>query len=367
MERRNLQSPFYRSLSMVVVGVVNGSCWCGIQTGPNILSWHYYPPEFAPVDKPNSGVPDPFLSFLGRDFLVSHSSNCLLLCERLPDYRRGYKYITYCVCNPTTKEYVLLPQPIQQPYFPINSISIAFDPSKSAHYKVVCISGTKSSHCCVNIYSSKTGLWRLSEQGPRIHRMCRKGVFWNGALHWTTGCYQSTLSFHVEKESFQTTKLPPKPTPLEIPRIYKYFGESNGHLYLIETYNVMVTEFHILEMKSDYSQWSVKYSVNFDSVLKAYPEMLVPSVLFYSEKDLKDPCLRISFTGLRFLVREGGELVLWMCIPGKIIWYRITDGTFGKYCDLATRMYGGCYFGGYSWLEVHSYSNTLSSIRPTSS
>ncbi|XP_058071436.1 F-box protein At5g07610-like [Magnolia sinica] len=336
-----------------------------LQPAPRIFD--YLSPEFAPIDRPNSGVPDPSLSFLEEGFELKNSCNGLLFCQR----NMG-EDITYCVCNPTIMEYKLLPQLPKNKF--IYCSSIVFDPSKSPHYKVVCVSRTKLKHVGIDIYSSQTGLWRASVEAFYEDRwlLNEKGVLWNGALHWTT-LRKSFVSFHVERESFWTTKMPPKSSRSDS-QTCRYFGESNGHLYFIETDDscktILPIEFDIWEMEHDYSQWCVRYHVNLDAMVKAYPEMLVPRVIYFNPDKEKYPergPLCVSFTVLHLLLQERGEEVLWIYIPGKIIKYQIRDGTFVDYYDLPRRTYYGLHFSGYSWHDVFKFSNTLSSVQSSHS
>ncbi|KAH0676471.1 hypothetical protein KY285_024272 [Solanum tuberosum] len=71
----------------------------------------------------------------------------------------------YYVCNPTTKHYTALPKSVlETENSKIHGISLAFDPAKSPHYKVICVRDSVSSpqHYQIEIYSAQTGPWRLS-------------------------------------------------------------------------------------------------------------------------------------------------------------------------------------------------------------
>lgn len=53
-----------------------------------------------------------------------------------------------------------------------------------------------------------------------------------------------------------------------------YFGESNGHLHLIEINNAPATRFSVYEMEMDYSGWFVKYHVDLGIVMETFPEAI---------------------------------------------------------------------------------------------
>ncbi|KAL8506350.1 hypothetical protein ACS0TY_017287 [Phlomoides rotata] len=87
---------------------------------------------------------------------IVQSTNGLLLCcshLNMVSYMRCYIY------NPTTKKFLQLP--ILDIKFPrIKGMSLAFDPTKSPHYKVVCVYFGLNNAFEFVVYSSKTRSWR---------------------------------------------------------------------------------------------------------------------------------------------------------------------------------------------------------------
>ncbi|XP_059627097.1 F-box protein At5g07610-like [Cornus florida] len=65
---------------------------------------------------------------------IIHSCNGLLLCCLK---KPGYSPRSYQVYNPTTKQFRSLPWPFSRTSYPADPLYLAFDPSKSLHYKVV--------------------------------------------------------------------------------------------------------------------------------------------------------------------------------------------------------------------------------------
>ncbi|OMO62609.1 hypothetical protein COLO4_32995 [Corchorus olitorius] len=51
---------------------------------------------------------------------------------------------TYFICNPTTREYKILPTPPVDSDHLCSSASLAFDPLKSPHYKIIYVSVSKA-------------------------------------------------------------------------------------------------------------------------------------------------------------------------------------------------------------------------------
>ncbi|KAJ0099818.1 hypothetical protein Patl1_20698 [Pistacia atlantica] len=178
--------------------------------------------------------------------VILHSCNGLLLCGNV-DWR---KPMHQCfIFNPITKQRTKLPHIMGSP---------------PDDY------GGRLSN---EIYSSETnGPWRLSGGTVRAlsYMKFKEGVFWNGALHWFT-CLVACLYFTVDEETIHELPMPPLPKGTFLRKCY-YFGESRGHLHLIEVYNPC-TIFNVYEMPRDYSGWFAKYHVDLGEVVNAYPEM----------------------------------------------------------------------------------------------
>ncbi|KAJ0098331.1 hypothetical protein Patl1_20703 [Pistacia atlantica] len=217
--------------------------------------------------------------------MVLQSCNGLLLCCSLKaqEFARFLDFNffeNYYVFNPTTKKYKMLPPlPARTGVFrAVPGIFLAFDPSKSPHYKVICVrsiyDSLEDTRFEMLIYSSKTGGWQVSVNtflGP-FSLTLLGGVYWNGAIHWIN-FWQKSLYLDVEEEEVREMPMPPIPDGYE-DRIFCYFGESGGHLHLVEIYNNLSVLFNVFEMEKDYSKWFVKYQVDLRGIATAYPEML---------------------------------------------------------------------------------------------
>ncbi|KAH7843070.1 hypothetical protein Vadar_012314 [Vaccinium darrowii] len=190
---------------------------------------------------------------------MHRSCNGLLLCST-------FHYCSYYLLNPTTKQHVALDPPPNcalPAYEAIVGFHLAFDPSKSPHYKVICVSWAAICRYQIDIYSSETRHWRVS--GNRFtEQRCGdrfiEGVFWNGNIHWS-GAW---LRFNVDLECLE--RMPAAPVYRQYScrgERYRYFGESNDHLHLIQE---LGKEFRVFEMERDYSGWFVKYHVDLSGV-----------------------------------------------------------------------------------------------------
>ncbi|XVF11357.1 hypothetical protein REPUB_Repub08aG0020800 [Reevesia pubescens] len=119
-------------------------------------------------------------------------------------------------------------------------ISLPFDPTKSSHYKVVCLQepdpwlGFRDDpesvyvNQQIEIYSSQTQSWRLPGNPfiAEVNTGFKGGVFYNGAIHWLTGWGTTSPYFNVEEAKLRQLQMPPFPDDWEDLRRYHYFWES---------------------------------------------------------------------------------------------------------------------------------------------
>uniref|UniRef100_A0A5B7BI65 F-box domain-containing protein n=1 Tax=Davidia involucrata TaxID=16924 RepID=A0A5B7BI65_DAVIN len=224
-----------------------------------------------------------FLNFVDwvSEIRSFHSCNGLFCVYVSTNWHRGYFYIY----NPTTNQSIKLPLSDRPEIAHIEALNLAFDPSKSPHYKVVCVWESIGSTYQFSTYTSETGLWRDSgesliseplDDNDNCRHFFGKGVFWNGAIHWVSKS-DPFVCFDVDRECFKPMPTTPIPEG-RLKRKIKYFGESGGHLYLIEDNGPRKKLLDVLEMEIDYSKWFVKYHVDLDAMFVAFPHM-VPSVL----------------------------------------------------------------------------------------
>ncbi|KAG6733052.1 hypothetical protein I3842_01G207600 [Carya illinoinensis] len=288
-------------------------------------------------------APKPSLSFIDGEngVCIKHSCNGLLLCSSFRCHEEDRKYY---ICKPTTKQYMPLPGPQCKTVF---GISIAFN---------------LKTHPITN---SNTGCWRLSGNPFEVlvDFLFNRGVFWKGALHWV-GRGVSSLRFDVERELLHTMLMPPIPEGWGwAERRFEYFGESGGHLYLIENYGPQKAVFDVMEMNGYYSGWFVKYHVNLDGPL--------PAPFPFNPRHHQEFHRRV-FSVLHIFHRRVGEReesILVLHIPGDLTLYNLGDNPLGSLSDLypmrmvenpilpyawKSRNLGLCY----TWESIHPFSNT---------
>lgn len=292
---------------------------------------------FVSLDDPNTPSPYRTLTFAHDPFdpqriRILRSCNGLLLCCTY--YLARFEQRNTYVYNPSTNQLDTLPPAIRVNHF----VGLAFDPSKSPHYKVIAFVTKSDFIGDFHIYSSETGTWRLAVQSffrsPDMELDI--GVFWHGCIHWLgdlnlESVPGSTLSdclyFNVDECRLGT--FPRPPFDMKWSSIRSYFGESEDHLHFIGV-GPSVTSLSVYEMKSDYSEWFIKYWIDLAPISKVFPEMTESKARYHLGNNYAVAVLslirRENFQEDSFLVLE---------IPGKAIRYNLVDSSFKAIWDFA--------------------------------
>ncbi|XP_040369590.1 F-box protein At5g07610 [Rosa chinensis] len=274
---------------------------------------------------------------------IVQSCNGLFLCCPLPAEDSSFSATTtskplYYVLNPTTNQFSTLTPPAAAAATTgkprVFGCALAFDPSKSPHYKVVfiwCVNEPIHAGWCpyhhIEIYSSETRSWRLLDSSFDTQPQVRyeEGVYCNGAVHWVgTDCEMSY--YHIDEERVGLVDGFPRSHEKNLyTRLSRYFRESHGggHLHLIDIYGYSLTKFEVMEMGRDYSGWFVKYNVDLDPLCTTSPQIL-----------------RAIFVLLTLAPEENEEdeesSSLLLHTPGKVISYNLRNKTF-KSIDLTPK------------------------------
>ncbi|PRQ36131.1 putative F-box domain-containing protein [Rosa chinensis] len=346
-----------------------------------LLGNHEIPPGWNPFKtlKNSDSVPDE------SKLRILQSCNGLFLCH-IPRSGLETKNHPVYVVNPTTNEFRALSFPVVRHSSDSLFVryALAFDPSISPHYKVVCVNNftfyyNRGKHK-IDIYSSKTGEWkhldtpffpRPSDEGRHPHFMnkamhfdCRSregAIYCNGAVHWIRDIGEASLPFYsfpdgkfirneadvlhyfdIGQERFLVASATP-PVPLvakNFPRLLtqRYFGECGGCLYLIEIYQRCNTQyFEVMEMETDYSGWFVKYrhyrviSGDLNPIVAALPgqDWNAFVVLCLSGKEETSQEIDDKV--------EDSSTDLLLHMPGKIISYNLRNKTFNTSIELANK------------------------------
>ncbi|KAK6945203.1 F-box domain [Dillenia turbinata] len=306
---------------------------------------------FVPLSQSLSSPPCSSLNFAHDSVKILQSCHGLLCCSSVLTINKSRNYYIY---NPTTKQFSTLPR-LKYENSTVFGVNLAYNPMKSPHYEVICVlASVLPSQYKIEIFSSDEKFWRPfgeSFSAP-IDMVFHNGVYWNNSIHWisSTGV---ALFLSLEAECIKPMPLPQMVRNFgTAARRFRYFGESQGHLHLIEVYGSRTTQFDVFEMESDYSTWFVKYKVDLDYVVSSFPMIM--------RRNRNDPS-DLDFYAFFILcvVREENEesSSLVLNVPGKIISYNFKDKSFRQICDLGVK--GSIDFG---WFDVYQYFETLSSV-----
>ncbi|KAK1363002.1 F-box domain-containing protein [Heracleum sosnowskyi] len=298
---------------------------------------------FVSLDKKNT--PSPFRTpafahdiYDPQKIRILQSCKGLLLCSSAFFNPRGE--CNGYVYNPSTNQLATLPKHPLGIGFGILLIGLTFDPLKSIHYRVIGLTTSRSGSAGdFYIYSSETETWRSSIQSyvsaPGMHFF--GGVYWKGCMYWLSELHTSSepessvsdcLYLNVDEERLGAFPRPPIVVRSSSRRSL-YFGESEDHLHVIEVcpYD---TSLSVYEMKSDYSEWFVKYQIDLDPISKVFPEMTKHKYIF---RDKSDYAVAVLSLIRRENFREDSFVVLE--IPGKAIRYNLVDRSFEVVWDFS--------------------------------
>lgn len=301
--------------------------------------------DFVPFDC-EKHVKPPFktLNFHGNvsnsGTVILHSSNGLMLCHSLHEYyHKMSKEIVYnakyYVYNPTINQVATLPKLEGCDWFQRRprGMTLAFDPLKSPHYKVVCVRGYLWSDHLYNIeiYSSEKKNWKMSGKpfANQIDTEFMGGVYWNDAVHWIN---KKGYIFYLKMEEDRLDQIP---TPIvregwNVKRHCYPLVESRDCLLFIDIFPPFSMKFDVHEMHRDYSGWSVKYHIDLNESITSFPVTTeMPLSHLGIVRFLQSFVIHCLVLGER---EEDSFLVLEF--PGKAIRYNVVLKTFQELCDL---------------------------------
>ncbi|GJT63048.1 hypothetical protein Tco_1006581 [Tanacetum coccineum] len=221
---------------------------------------------FAPLDDRITASPfGSIITHAGSHFSVSQSCNGLLLCKNIHTFRECLVY------NPFTnifKSIQLPPELHQYNYCKDDTkFKLAFDPTKSCHYKLICVILTGDS-CHIPTYSSKTGKWSITgiQFSAYTFRCFEMGVYWNNAIHWLWKDDRNEQPCHM------VLRIEAGPWINTCLKTLELADGSNAHM-LFESRGCLLllvrncdAAYYVFEMRNEYSGWSMKYSVYLDDI-----------------------------------------------------------------------------------------------------
>lgn len=284
----------------------------------------------------------PSLSFLdevakGATIKILQSISGLFLCRFTSLSNDSEVKYDYCVCNPTTKHYTIIPQPRLIEHEKIVEFSLAFEPSDSPYYKVICVKSLTRRYlgahslglCQIDIYSSESQVWRETSCRFEDHgyvKFDKPAIYWNGRMHWITSDLMRyyTVEFDINEESFKGSTLMHQMahgyhnTPL------RYLGECRGHLHVIYVRTPSSKLFRVLERDRETLKWCVKYRIHLNRLLPTFPEIVLQTGHWAQYNFGVEYAFSILYV-YKGEKEEDSAMVL--TIPGKVISYNFFHKT----------------------------------------
>ncbi|XP_073148018.1 F-box protein At5g49610-like [Henckelia pumila] len=292
--------------------------------------------SYIPIELEGVKVWNNILSFLPENVVILSSNNGLICCRSCFPTPTPIIY----VCNPLNKQWM----PVKWPNLPRScSISLAFDPflnpiDASTDFKLVAVSATEAGAdeeeemeeelCFVlDIYSSKTGLWRRSQECCKCkYKLAKnKGILVEGILHWLTDGDQ-ILMFDPENEISWLITVPVAASQFSsIPEMC--IGESQGKLYY-----VIISEdglqLWVLEDRFT-SQWDLKCFTSLEELEKQNSKELHDIPRKVGSRLCKDMLAWID--PLAF--KDG---IVFLKVSANVYSYQFENGRLKILCDAAT-------------------------------
>ncbi|TVU02602.1 hypothetical protein EJB05_51893, partial [Eragrostis curvula] len=291
------------------------------------------------------------------EIYVTSSCNGLLVCCR-PIISTGRSKSNWFVCNPLTRNFVEIDVPDSIGHY----LLLAYDPTKSRHYKIFAFDNYN-----INVYSSQTRSWRIAVHFdhcdyPFRGLRCYHSVFWNGSLVWVVRNHLVRLLVDDE----QIVEIPMPRTPEGW--ICAYVGESGGHLQMIGfTEEERLTGFlDVLEMQDQgSSEWSVLYRLDLRRMIELYPSIrrTRPEFPYIGLRFSRGTGRKIEYLDLgpMYVVRgaeeSGGNGLLLFNIPGKIMCYHTENHEFSIVYGEPGASESDAY--RFRWYHFSPYSSSL--------
>lgn len=257
---------------------------------------------------------------------VVQSCHGLLLCRTgilvsKLDHHRGLFY--YYVYNPTTNQLVTIHR-MWDTQILIHASVLCYDPAKAPYFKLVfCVSISPQHnprHRQIEIYTSETGTWKVSNLVPPEGLFTCTCAYFEGCIYWVSPG-NMMFKYDVDQERISTLPKPPRRRKFKLIRRYLYFGESAGHLHFAEVLPC-ATSLDVYELNCDRSGWFLKYEVDLTQLAKDLPEMT------NNRHTIDD---EYAFAVLSLVRRRedfNEDSLLVLEIPGKVIVYNLVDQTW---------------------------------------
>ncbi|KAG6405084.1 hypothetical protein SASPL_132666 [Salvia splendens] len=265
--------------------------WLSLVSSEKFCHLHtLHSPKLQPSLLLNPNLRNPSLQFFnfnpimnGEKLMIPYTfsfPNPIIIssCNGLMLLKSHHKDESFHVYNPTTK--LSRKISVTDTYSDnIVALALAFDPSKSPHYKVVCIKSTsedrihplKVDTCAIEVYDSESCVWklRLWFVFPERLEMCGGygGVYCNGSIYWDI--LDAVVYYDIAQNEFETLDMPLyapsyRQHILHLADSSSLLQGANGHLYISRLFtkanNCQLIQLFELDMHDRRSSsWFLRY------------------------------------------------------------------------------------------------------------
>ena len=182
----------------------------------------------------------------------------------------------------------------------------------------------------IEIYSSESGKWKILNERTDDLVDLDRGVYGHNAIHWMS--FPNRLVYlKLDSERLDYLDID-TPDTTEYGILDEFLAESRDGMLLVVRC-CRVRRLNIYEIKKDYSEWSIKYHIDLEEVIRVYPSMM-------------------TRLGLHFMVQSlviGGkeeDSFIVLELPGKLIQYKFVVNTISQLRDFTTEI-RRCVHGGF--------------------
>ncbi|CAO2188820.1 unnamed protein product [Urochloa humidicola] len=171
------------------------------------------------------------------------------------------QFLGYIVFNPTTKQWVPVPNSGLAFEHDSSCTFLIFDPAASSEFKLLQLCHDMGD-AALRSYSSETGVWscKASEWEYSAIRFSVGSAFVNGMLHFVVPCIDNKDRIVVIDAEGKTRKIIQMP---ENSGFLASVGLSQGHLHCIKSHVKETTELSVWVLEDyDTGEWVLKHTVS---------------------------------------------------------------------------------------------------------
>ncbi|KAL3630770.1 hypothetical protein CASFOL_023754 [Castilleja foliolosa] len=171
------------------------------------------------------------------------------------------------IYNPTTKQSRNIVLNVHEKYTFVVGLNLAFDPSKSPHYKIICVRSARRRStsflrcwwrfCQIEVYESETNAWWIRGEpfwAPTDVDFNR-GLYLNGCVHW------AGMFFNINDGIIGKHPKIEIPGGAMLEKYHHSYVESCGYLHYIKHFPER-NSIMVFKLDNDLLEWSLMYHID---------------------------------------------------------------------------------------------------------